>query len=180
MENNTSPAKSGLQFGILFGTLMILELVIGYVMKVDPASNPMFGNIINVLNFLIFPLFFIYLGCNNYKLKLNSGFISFGQCLKIGVSICVVAGLIYAIFSSIFNVIFPEYLEDIYKKSTQMMRKQNPSMSAEELEMGVSMIKKFSQPLIAIPLSVVMFAFVGLIHSLIIGAIVKKDLNQSL
>jgi Protein of unknown function (DUF4199) len=180
MENTITPAKSGLQYGILFGIVMILELVIGYVMNVDPTSNPMYGTLINILNFLVLPLLFIYLGCTNYKLKINNGFISFGQCLKIGVAICVIAGLIYALFSSGFNILFPEYLEDIYRKSAQMMRKQNPSMSAEELEMGVSMIKKFSNPMIAIPLSIVMFAFIGLIHSLIIGAIVKKDANHSL
>jgi uncharacterized protein YacL len=45
--------------------------------------------------------------------------------------------------------------------------------------MAISFSKKFMNPAIAIPVSVVMYAFIGLIFSLIIGAIVKKDPNQS-
>jgi len=34
-------------------------------------------------------------------------------------------------------------------------------------------------PIFAIPITIVMYAFIGLIYSLIVGAIVKKDPNQS-
>ena len=59
MENNISPAKSALLYGMLFGVLMILEFVIGYVMSVDPQTNRGYGITINVLNFFILPGLFI-------------------------------------------------------------------------------------------------------------------------
>jgi len=179
MENTTSPAKSGLIYGFLFGAIMILEFVIGYVMDIDPATNKGYGIAINVINYLILPFIFIYLGCTNYKMKLNSGFISFGNCLKIGVSICVIAGLFFALFSAAFNMIFPEYMEEIYRKMERLMSQTNPQVTAEQAKIGMDMIKKFSSPAFAIPITLVMFAFIGLIHSLIVGAIVKKDPNQS-
>ena len=179
MENTASPAKSSLIYGLLFGVIMILEFVIGYVMNIDPQTNQGYGIAINVLNFLLLPSVFIYLGCTNYKTKLNSGFITFGECLKIGVTICVIAGLISALFSSVFGMIFPEYFEEMYRKVSRMMMEKNPQMTTEQLDMAISMMKKFSNPAIAIPVSVVMYAFIGLIYSLIIGAIVKKDPNQS-
>ena len=179
MENTTSPAKSGLIYGLLFGVIMILEFVVGYVMNIDPQTNHGYGIGINVLNFLLLPSVFIYLGCTNYKTKLNSGFITFGECLKIGVTICVIAGLISALFSSVFGMIFPEYFEEMYRKVSKMMMEKNPQMTSEQLDMAISMMKKFSNPAIAIPASIAIYAFIGLIYSLIVGAIVKKDPNQS-
>ncbi|MBC7524437.1 MAG: DUF4199 domain-containing protein [Flavobacterium sp.] len=178
MEAKTSASKSGLQFGLLFGVLMILEMVVGYVMKIDPQTNKSYGVIISVLNYLIFPLTFIYLGCTNFKLKLNSGFISFGECLKIGVSICVIAGLLFALFSSAFNYFIPEYMEGIYRKMRSILL-ENPKVTQDQVDVSLAMMKKFSNPLFSIPLTIIMFAFIGLIYSLIVGAIVKKDANQS-
>ena len=179
MDNNVSPAKSALLYGMLFGVIMILEFVIGYVLDIDPQTNKAYGISINVFNFLILPGLFIYTGCNNFKIKLNSGFISFGQCLKIGVTICILAALIYSIFTSIFNVLFPEYFSHMFDKMRTIMAEKSPQLTSEQIDMAISFSKKFLNPAIAIPTTVVMYAFLGLIFSLIIGAIVKKDPNQS-
>ena len=179
MDNNVSPAKSALLYGMLFGVIMILEFVIGYVLDIDPQTNKAYGISINVFNFLILPGLFIYIGCNNFKIKLNSGFISFGQCLKIGVTICILAALIYSIFTSIFNVLFPEYFSHMFDKMRTIMAEKSPQLTSEQIDMAISFSKKFLNPAIAIPTTVGMYAFLGLIFSLIIGAIVKKDPNQS-
>jgi hypothetical protein len=180
MEQKMSPSKSALQYGALFGILMVLEFVIVYVMDVDPISNPTAGIIINTLNYLVFPVGIITIGCMNYKKNLNNGFISFGECLKIGVTICLIAGLIYGIFSAVFNMIFPEFIEELMKKTRQVMLKQNPSMTSAQAEMAISMTKKFMSPAIVIPATIAMYSFIGLIYSLIIGAFVKNDNPQSL
>ncbi len=179
MENNISPAKSALLYGMLFGVIMILEFVIGYVMNVDPQTNRGYGITINVLNFFILPGLFIFIGCNNFKTKLNSGFISFGQCLKIGVTICIIAAIISSIFSSVFNMIFPEYFQHMFEKMRVIMAEKSPQLTSDQVDMAISFSKKFLNPAIAIPSSAVIYAFIGLIYSLIIGAIVKKDPNQS-
>jgi hypothetical protein len=179
MENKISPAKSALLYGMLYGVIMILEFVIGYVLDIDPQTNKAYGISINVFNFLILPGLFIYIGCNNFKMKLNSGFISFGQCLKIGVTICMFSALIYSIFTSIFNMLFPEYFIHMFDKMRIIMAQKSPQLTSEQIDMAISFSKKFLNPAIAIPSTIVMYAFVGLIFSLIIGAIVKKDPNQS-
>jgi hypothetical protein len=178
MEKNTSPAKSGITYGVLFGAIMILEFVLGYAFKVDPASNPTFGTIMNVLNFLVLPILFIYISCNDFKMKLNDGFLTLGNALKIGVTVCIIAAVLYSIFSVIFNLISPEYMNEMYDKVADMMVEKNPEMTQEQIEMSISMMKKFSNPAIAIPATIVMYAFIGLIYSLIIGAIIKKEPNQ--
>ena len=178
MEQAAKPSKSYFQFGVILGVLLILSFVIMYVLNINVAENPMAGTISSGFNNLILPVVFIILACNAYK-KENNGFLSYGKSLKIGVGTVFVAALIFAIFNVIFNLIFPEYAEQILSQSRQIMIRQNPNMTAEQLEMGLSMARKFSSPLFSIPIILITFSFFGLIYSLIIGAFVKKDQPQS-
>ncbi|WP_298224357.1 DUF4199 domain-containing protein [Flavobacterium sp.] len=180
MTENTSntTAKSAVQLGILFGIIMVLEFMVAYVMDIDPISNPTAGTIMNVCNYLIFPVTLIFIVCNDYK-KANYGFISFSECLKKGVTLCLIAGIIYGVFSVIFNMIFPEFIDEILKKTRAVMLEKSPEMTSEQLEMALTWTKKFMNPMIAVPVTLLMFSFLGLIYSLIIGAIVKKDKPQS-
>jgi hypothetical protein len=174
-----TPAKSAIQYGVLFGVLMVLEFMISYVMDIDPITNPTIGWVFNLLNYLFFPILFIYIGCNNYK-KANFGFISLSECLKIGVTICVMAALIYGLFSAVFMLIFPDFLNQMIIKMRAVTLRNNPSLTSEQLETSMSMVKKFMNPAFTIPITLVMYAFLGLIHSLIVGVIVKKDKPVSL
>jgi hypothetical protein len=175
MDKNISPAKSGTMYGLLFGVIMVLEFVIMYVIGMKSLVNSSVGVIVNIANYLVLPLIFIYLGCNHYKKDINNGFISFSECLKTGISITVLAGLVYAIFSVIFNLIFPEFINEMLEISKEGMLTQNPNITSQELEMGLSMVKKFMNPLIVLPVTLVMYSLIGLIYSLIVGAIVKND-----
>jgi len=53
-------------------------------------------------------------------------------------------------------------------------------MPEEQVEMALSWTKKIMSPAIGIPVTIVMYAFLGLIYSLIIGAITKKENPQSI
>ena len=178
MENKISPAKSGLQLGLLFGVIMVLEFVLSYIIGIEKLIGSSFGIVINLLNYLILPFLFIFLGCTNYK-KLNGGFGSFSECLKIGVSITVVAALIYAIFNLVFNLIFPEFASQMLAITKSEILKKNPNMTAEQIDMAISMTKKFMSQYIVFPVTIAMYAFFGLLYSLLVGAIVKKNPNQS-
>ncbi|MBP6759738.1 MAG: DUF4199 domain-containing protein [Flavobacterium sp.] len=179
MEKSVSPAKSGIILGILFGVIMVLEFVIMYVIGMRSLVNSSAGVIVNIANYLILPVVFIFLGCNNYKKNINNGFISFGECLKTGVSISFIAAIIYATFNVIFNFIFPEFVDEMISISKEAMITKNPEMTSAQIEMGLSMVKKFMNPLIVFPFTLAMFSFIGLIYSLIIGAILKNEKPQS-
>ncbi|MCC9061526.1 DUF4199 domain-containing protein [Flavobacterium piscisymbiosum] len=180
MEKNTSPAKSSVIYGVLFGVIMVLEFVIMYVIGMKSLVNSSAGSIVNIANYLILPILFIYIGCNNYKKNINNGFISFSECLKIGISITFVAAFVYATFSVIFNFIFPEFINEMIDISKEGMLAKNPQMAAKEMEMGITMIKKFMNPFIVFPVTLVMYSFFGLLYSSLIGAIIKNNNPQSL
>lgn len=179
-EKQTAAATyTAAQMGLFFGLIMILEFVVMYVADIDPISTPMVGTLMNVGNYLIFPALFIYLTCAGFK-RANFGFISFGECIKKGVTVCLLAGLIYAVFSGLFNFFFPEFVEEILRKTKAVMLQKAPNMTADQLEVALSWTKKFMNPMLMIPFTILMFSFLGLIHSLIIGAIVKKDKPHSI
>jgi hypothetical protein len=179
MKNNVSPAKSGVLYGISFGVIMVLEFVIMYVIGMKSLANTSVGIIVNIANYIILPISFIYIGCINYKKNINSGFITIAECLKTGISITFIAALVYAIFNIIFNLIFPEFIDEMIAITKQGMIAENPKMTSEQLETGLSMIRKFMNPLIVLPVTLAMYSFFGLIYSLIIGAILKKEKTQS-
>jgi hypothetical protein len=180
MENKKTTKQYIIPFGILFGAIMILELVLGYALNIDPATNGTYGIVINLLNYLFLPFIIIFLGCNYFKKNVNNGFISFFESIKIGMTISVVAATISGVFSAIFFYFVPEYVENLMRNAKGVMLKKNPEMTADQIEMGISMMKKFMNPFISIPTTIIIFAFIGLIYSMIVGAIVKKESLQSL
>ena len=173
MEKPKSPGKASLQYALIFGVLMILELVIGYSLDLNAQANPTVGIVMNLLNFLILPVTFISLACIHYK-KINEGYISFGQAIKCGVSVTALAALIFSVCSALFYIILPEAKEKVIEQ-TKIALAQQPGMTSDTLKQAVSATEFFMQPYITIPFTIVIYTFVGLIISLIVGAIVKKD-----
>lgn len=180
MEKNTSPAKSAIIYGVLFGVIMVLEFTIMYVIGMKSLVNTLFGTVVNIANYLVLPILFIYIACYNYKKNINNGFLSFGECLKIGVSVTFIAALIYAIFSVIFNLIFPEFVDEMVAITREGMLKSNPNITSEQIESGLAMMKKFTNPFIVFPVTLAMYSFIGLFYSLIIGLILRNDKPQSI
>lgn len=177
MENQKSTSKAHLEFGLFYGLAMILAFVTIYVLNIDPVENPSIGVITSLCSYFFFPVLFIYFGILAFK-KNNSGFASLGECLKTGVGIAFIGALLLAVFNIIFNLIFPEYLEEVLNQTRRVMLKQNPSMTSEQLEATLSIIKKFSSPIFSVPMTLLMFSLVGLLYSLVIGLIVRKDRSQ--
>lgn len=178
MENTavqkTSLAKSALPYGIIFGAILVLEFVASYSLGLNSADNKMAGVLMGLLNNLVLPFIFIFIACNNFKNKLNGGYISFGQSLKVGVTVTVIAALISSVITAIIYLVAPEVKAQILEQIKISMAAQ-PGMTSEGMNAAVKMSEMFMAPYLAIPITVLVSAFVGLIISLIVGAIVKKD-----
>jgi hypothetical protein len=166
--------KYALENGLIFGLIMILISVILYVSNIDPVETPIIGTLIGLLNYLLLPITILYLACNNYK-KLNDGYISIAECIKIGIAICLLAGLLYGLYNIIFNFIFPDFLKESLDNVRRNLLKKSPDMSTEQIEKAISMTRKLTNPIILIITKIIVFSFIGLIYSSIIGAIIKRD-----
>ena len=175
MTETLSPGKSAINYAITFGIIMILEFVIMYVLDINPQESPIIGAAINILNYLVLPFLFIYLAANHYKTKINHGFISLGETIKIGLTISALAALMYGVFYLIFDFIFPEFKDELLNQIQEITVKQNPTMTSEQLKMSMKFVKMFMNPYVVVPFTIIMYCVIGLIHSLIVGVIVKKD-----
>ena len=175
MEKTISPSKHAMPYGITFGIIVVLQFMIMYTLDIDPQENQWAGIIVNLLNYIFLPFILIYIAANKFKKEFNDGYLSLSQTLKIGVSICVLAAVIYGIFYILFNFLFPEFQAELLDKIQEVTVKQNPTMTAEQLKMSMKFVKIFLNPYIAAPFTIVMYAVIGLVHSLVVGVILKKE-----
>lgn len=174
IKNAATPNKSYLQFGVFYGVIMIFLAVVIYTMNIDLVQDRVIGTSNSILGYVFLPVLFIYLGCVSFK-KNNFGYISFVECLKVGVGVIFVGAIIFGLFNIVFYYMFPDNLENLVSQTRQMMLKDNPSLTTSQLEMTTSMMRKFSAPAFAFPLTLAMLTFFGFLYSLFVGLVVKKD-----
>jgi len=171
----TSSAKFAIPYGITFGAIMFMEFIIMQVLQPDPEKNGWIGVVINLLNFLVLPVTLILIACNTYKKNIGKGYIRMSDCIKCGVALCAMAGLVYAVGYFIYYIIAPEFIDETIQQIKIITIKKNPKTTSKELEMMSSVLAKTMLPYIAGPITIVMYSFIGLIESAIIGAVVKKE-----
>lgn len=169
-----TPAKAALTYGAIFGVILILEFVIMYTMDLNAQQGGMIGVVNALLNYIALPFVFILFAANHFK-KLSGGYITFSQALKAGVTTTIIAAIVLGIFNIVFNLAVPEVQEKMMQTAKENMVKQNPNMTAEQLKMGIKVAEMMMKPYVMLPISIIVYALIGLINSLIVGAIVKKE-----
>ena len=168
MENQASSKNFIINNGVILGILGILISVILYAMgmHLDPHWSSALGSGIFFVGLII-------LGINQFK-NANGGFLNWGQGVKIGVGIAILAALI----SVIYNYFFITFVEPDFM--TQIMEIQNKKlidqgMTEEQIEAASEMSKKFSTPLFTAAFGIIGSAIGGFIVSAIAAAIMKKS-----
>ena len=106
----------------------------------------------------------------------NSGFISYGDSLKLGTSVAFFSSVILAFYTFIFiNYIEPNTLNEILVQAEQAILESNPEISDEELDLALDITTKFVQPHWMLILGVLGGTFMGFIYSLVISIFTKKE-----
>jgi len=106
----------------------------------------------------------------------STGFISYGDSLKLGTSVAFFSSVILAFYTFIFiNYIEPNTLNEILQQAEQAILESNPEISDDDLDLALEMTNKFVQPHWMLILGVLGGTFMGFIYSLIISIFVKKD-----
>jgi len=171
MENqNASVKKIALTYGLLLGLFSVLLSVVLYAMD-SHLERPGWASF---LSFAVTLALIVY-GLKTFK-KENEGYMSLGQALKTGVAISLIAGIIGAIFNYIFvTMIEPDFVNQMLELTRENMLENNPEMTDEQVEMGLSITEKMMQPWIMSALAIIVSMFFGFIISLIAGLIMKQN-----
>jgi len=171
MENQTASVKKlALTYGVLWGLGSIILGVIGYV-----TDNYLERNwTTSLLGFAIMIAAIVF-GLKAFK-KESSGYMSFSEGLKAGMAIALIAALIGAIWTYLFvTVIEPDFQTLLLERTQDQMIEQNPNMTDEQIELGLSMTERFTQPWLLATFGIIGGLFFGFITSLIATAVMKVN-----
>ena len=168
MENKKpTTGKFGLIYGVIASVIGIIFtfMLIAGEMLYDPSPIKL---IVQILIFVIVIILAIF----NFR-KANNGFLKIKQALGIGFYASLVTSVISIIFMYIVaNFIEPDFWDKYAEISRIAIEEQNPNLTSEQVEGGISFQKIFFYPSILI-----MNLFIGFITALITGLILKKTEN---
>ena len=168
MENQASSKSIILNYGLYLGVIgVILHLALW-------ASGQLIElNWINSVVWIIALIAFTIVGIKKIR-ESAGGFISWGQGVKIGMGITMVAAVITVVYTLLFiNVIDPGFQDMAIEVQKQAWL--DAGMSEEQIEGATEMAAKFQSPGILSAMILAMSAFLGFVISAIVAAIMKKS-----
>ncbi|GAF03831.1 DUF4199 domain-containing protein [Saccharicrinis fermentans] len=167
MEQAASKSSTVYTYGLYLGIASILFSLLTYYSGM--LGDKYFG----YLGFVI-TIIFIFLGLKSYKEKENDGVMKYGQGVSLGVLITLVGGFLSSAFTYVFfTFIDPAKHQELLSiAQEQQLQAGVPEAQLEQIE-GVMNV--MMSPISLALLGIVGAVIGGLIISLIISAILKKD-----
>lgn len=171
-ENKPNTGKFALNYGALLGGVSVVFILMLYSLDMHYQGG---GMVIGVS--VILSLAVIVLGMMQFK-KANNGYMSFGQGLKVGVGISLVAGIIGIAMNQLMqSVIDPEMLNK--GMEIQKAAWTEAGLTSDQIDGQLEMFKKFQTPLMQILFGLLYGVVGGFLYSLIPALILKKtETNQ--
>lgn len=162
-----SSARISLKWGLILGLLGIVSTTVMYTMGWFSQMTISF-----VIMFICF-IAVLYLAFKEFR-DLNGGFMSFGQGVGLGMLLFATAGVIAGIYDFVYKQFIDTTLVD---KQLSIFEEQYESMgmSPEMIEQSLSSAKVWMDGPLALGASVLSYVLYGLICSLIMAAIMKKN-----
>lgn len=171
MENQTPSIKTTIiNYALILSAISIAFNLMLYFLDMHYQQSQMTGivGIVIMIGVLIYSFI-------DHK-KLNEGYLSLSEALKIGLGISALAGLIGVAYTFVLTEFLdPNMMEKALDFQLEKMRIDNPEMTQNQLDGIRSMQEKFSGPLIRSAFQIIGSLFIGFIISLIGGLIVKKS-----
>lgn len=171
MEQTTKPnlLKSTMTSGAILGVVLVIFSLVIYMTNLTYVTG------IGYISYL-FIIGGIVLGIKNYRDQEQQGFISYSQALGAGMLTVMFASIIVAVFVYLlYSVIDPGLIEKGIEVARENMAKKN--LNDEQVELAINMTKKFMSPGFIVIFTILGYAILGLIFSLIAAAFMKKEKN---
>ena len=159
-----------MNYGAVLGLILILIALLSWVLGVDEQES-MVPSIIN--NIVI--IGFLYYSILQFRDKINNGFISYSESLKLGTTVAFFSSVIMAFYTFIYiSYLNPDMLANIIYMTEQAVLESNPEISEEELDLALEMTGNFTQPHWLMIMGVLSGTFMGFFYSAIISFFVKN------
>ena len=168
MEDKRTQNNVAMTFGAIYGLASVVVFLLFYFMGTDIQSKaPQYiGYVLLII--------FMTMGIKSFRDQDLGGYISYGKSLGTGTLISLYGGIITGAFSVLFFMfIAPEMTEQIIAAAQENMAKQG--MTEEQMQMGLTYARKFTQPIWLFVFSIFGSALFGFILSLLISIFMKKE-----
>jgi len=152
-------------YGLYIGIVLILVSVVYY------ATGNSFAKSAQYVSYLVMIAGVVFIQIN-YKKSLG-GTMSYGQGLVIALLSMIVAGILAAIYTILlYKVIDPSLIDQMRAFTEEQMLKKG--ISEEQMEAAMAVASKFQKPVFMAVMSIVTYAFLGLIIGLIASIFTQK------
>ena len=163
--------KFAMNYGAVLGLFLILIALMLWTLGINEQQSV----VTSILNNMVIIAFLVY-SIIQYRDKLNNGFISYSESLKLGTSIAFFSSIIMAVYTFIYiTYLNPDMLVNILKQTEQAVLQSNPEISEDELDLALNMTSKLTQPHWLMIMGVLSGTFMGFFFSAIISFFVKKN-----
>ena len=171
MDNGASSIKSTvITYGIILGSISVVFQLMLFFLDMHYKNDSTAGIVSLIIMISVLLYSFI-----SYK-KINLGYLSLSEAIKIGLGVSLISALITIIYTQILiNFLDPETMQKSLDLSMDTMRSENPEIPQEALDTARSIQEKMSSPLIFSAVQIIFSLFFGFIISLIGGLVVKKS-----
>lgn len=154
--------------GVFLGLATILISVLKYTFSSNYLEKSYWDQI---LGFILLVLF-VYTAINSFK-KSNNSYLSISQSIKIGLGVTLIFALLNVVYLYFFmSIIEPDFKDKIIEMQVEEMQKMNTPNS--QIKTTVKIMEEYFVP-ITLSVTIIYALIAGLITSLIIGAVLKKD-----
>ena len=169
-DQNSSTKSIIINYGIILGSISVLFQLMLFFLDMHYKNDSTAGIVSLIIMIGVLLYSFI-----SYK-KINLGYLSLSEAIKIGLGVSLISALITIIYTQILiNFLDPETMQKSLDLSMDTMRSENPEIPQEALETARSIQEKMSSPLIFSAVQIIFSLFFGFIISLIGGLVVKKS-----
>jgi hypothetical protein len=174
MENK-SPWPLALKFGLILALSNIAITMVFYLINPNSADGKWsLSGVIQLLLSVVLAIYILFAAGKMRRDQDFGGIISYGQSLGFMLITAIPAALIISFFTYLFfTYINPELVQKIWDAQAEELAKSGKS--DEEIEMQLSMVRKFSSPMMMTIFGGLGTMFQMLIYALIASIFVKKD-----
>jgi hypothetical protein len=172
-ENSVSLRPTAMRYGLILGLIStIATLGLTAIDMVDYTGEK--SNLISNLITWGITIGVLYMAINEHKNQDLGGFISLGRCVKLGLLIGIISGIIGAIGMTIyFQFIAPEFLGTVLESMRDRFEEQG--LNGDQLESALSMTKMMMSPVSFAIIGIVFSVIFDVIFALVLGLIMKKE-----
>ena len=163
--------RFAMNYGAVLGLCLVAIASVMWSFGVDEFQSkmPFYLNTMIIIIMLVYSIV-------NFRDTENDGFISYGESLKLGTSVAFFSTLITSFYGIIFlYFINTEYIPRALDIVEQILLKQDPNISDEDLDMGMRFVSKLYKPHWLMLWGIIKGTFGGFFLSLIISFFTKKE-----